>query len=150
MNWAAIGWFGLLLLCLAVEANTVAIVSAWFAVGALAALLTSLVGGPVWLQFTLFFVVSIVSLLSLRPLVRKHFTPKLEKTNVDAIVGTTGTVLSPIDNVLAQGQVKLGGMEWSARSTSGDPIEAGTIVKVDRIQGVKVFVTPVHIPEEVK
>jgi len=40
--------------------------------------------------------------------------------------------------------VKLGGMEWSARSTSGDPIPAGIEVRVDRVEGVKVFVTPVE------
>ena len=49
-----------------------------------------------------------------------------------------------IDNVEARGQVKLGGMEWTARSTSGDPISVGTEVRVDRVEGVKVYVTPVE------
>ena len=40
-------------------------------------------------------------------------------------------------------QVKLGGMEWTARSTSAEPIKAGTLVKVDRIEGVKAFVSAV-------
>ena len=150
MNWAAIVWFGAMLLFLVIEANTVTIVSAWFAGGALAALVASLLGGPMWLQVLLFFAVSIVLLAALRPLVKKHFIPKLEKTNVDAVVGTTGTVLSPIDNIQATGQVKLGGMEWTARSTSGEPITEGTIVKVDRIEGVKAFVTPVEVTAEVK
>ena len=48
-----------------------------------------------------------------------------------------------IENITAVGQVKLNGMEWTARSTSGEPIPAGTIVKVDRIEGVKAFVSPV-------
>ena len=103
-----------------------------------------------WLQVLLFFAVSIVLLAALRPLVKKHFTPKLEKTNVDAVVGTTGTVISPIDNIQATGRVKLGGMEWTARSTSGEPIGEGTIVKVDRIEGVKAFVTPAEVTAEVK
>ena len=150
MNWAAIVWFGAMLLFLFIEANTVTIVSAWFAGGALAALVASLLGGPMWLQVLLFFAVSIVLLAALRPLVKKHFIPKLEKTNVDAVVGTTGTVLSPIDNIQATGRVKLGGMEWTARSTSGEPITEGTIVKVDRIEGVKAFVTPVEVTAEVK
>lgn len=150
MNWAAIVWFCAMLLFLLIEANTVTIVSAWFAGGALAALITSLLGGPMWLQVLLFFAVSIVLLAALRPLVKKHFIPKLEKTNVDAVVGTTGTVLSPIDNIQATGRVKLGGMEWTARSTTGEPISEGTIVKVDRIEGVKAFVTPVEVTAEVK
>ena len=40
-------------------------------------------------------------------------------------------------------------MEWTARSTSGDPISTGTLVKVDRIEGVKVFVTPVRVTAEI-
>ena len=150
MDWDAIIWFGAMLLFLLIEANTVTIVSAWFAGGALAALIASFFGGPMWLQVLLFFAVSIILLAALRPVVKKHFIPKLEKTNVDAVVGTTGCVLSSIDNIQATGRVKIGGMEWTARSTTGEPIAEGTIVTVDRIEGVKAFVTPVQTPAEVK
>lgn len=150
MNWAAIVWFGAMILFLIVEANTVTIVSAWFAGGALAALVAALLGGAVWLQVLLFFAVSILLLASLRPVVKKFFAPKLEKTNVDAVVGTTGPVISPIDNIRATGRVKLGGMEWTARSANGDPIAEGTIVRVERIEGVKVYVTAAEVPAEAK
>ena len=63
---------------------------------------------------------------------------------MDSVVGSVGRVTADIDNVEAQGQVKLGGMEWTARSTSGDPISVGTEVRVDRVEGVKVYVTPVE------
>ena len=118
-------------------------VSTWFALGSLAAMITSLVGGELWLQVVLFFAVSTVFLLSLRPLAQKYFTPKIVKTNVDSVVGTQGKVLENIDNVSATGRVKLGGMEWSARSTSGENITEDTLVTVDKVEGVKVFVTPV-------
>ena len=65
---------------------------------------------------------------------------------MEALVGTRGYVTSDIDNLTAVGQVKLGAMEWTARSTSGDPIPTGTKVKVDRIEGVKVFVSPAEVP----
>ena len=143
MNWAACIWLILMVALLAVEASTVTLVSLWFAAGALAALLVSFFG-PIWLQIAVFLAVSVVLLLALRPLVRKYITPKVTKTNIDSVVGSVGLVTVPVDNVTASGQVKLGGMEWSARSTTGDPIEAGTKVKVDRIEGVKVFVTPVR------
>lgn len=149
MNWAAIIWLVLLVLFLLTEAATVTMVSLWFAVSALAALIVSLLGGPVWLQTLLFLVVSAVLLALLRPLVRKYVTPKVTATNVDSVVGSTGLVTASIDNVTAAGQVKLGAMEWTARSTSGVPIPEGTLVKVDRIEGVKVFVTPVEIPAKV-
>jgi membrane protein implicated in regulation of membrane protease activity len=130
---------------LMVEGATVSLVSSWFAVGSLVALIASLLSAPVWLQVTLFLLVSCAALAMLRPLVRKYITPKVVKTNVDAIVGKQGPVTAPIDNVAATGQIKLGAMEWSARSTSGEPIAVGTLVKVDRIEGVKVFVSPVEV-----
>ena len=140
----AIIWLVLMVVFLVVEATTVAMVSLWFAAGALVALLVSLLHLKIWIQVVLFLLVSGVLLACLRPMVRRHFTPKLTRTNVDAIVGTRGVVTAEIDNVCAAGQVKLGGMEWSARSSDGRIIPAGTMVQVDRIEGVKAYVTPVE------
>ena len=149
MNFASIVWLVLLVGFLAVEAATVSMVSLWFAVSALVALVVALLGGPAWLQSTLFLVISAALLALLRPLIKRYFSPGLTATNVDSIIGTTGRVTADIDNVSAVGQVKLGAMEWTARSTSGKPIPAGTLIRADRIEGVKVFVTPVEIPEKV-
>lgn len=134
-------WFGALVLFLLIESQTVSVVSLWFAAGALAGMITALCSGPIWLQAVLFFAVSIALLACLRPVVRKYFTPRLAKTNVDSVVGTTGPVMEDIDNLQSTGRVKLGGMEWSARSTTGQPIAKDTIVRVDRIEGNKVFVS---------
>ncbi len=142
MNWAAIIWLVLIVVFLIVEASTVTMVSLWFAAGSLAALLISLLNGAEWLQVTAFLAVSAILFSLLRPLVRKYVTPKITQTNVDAIIGSTGLVTAAIDNVAAQGQVKLGAMVWTARSTSGDPIPEGTLIRADRIEGVKVFVSP--------
>ena len=134
-------WFGALLVFLIIESQTAAVVSLWFAAGALAAMIASICGGPLWLQGVLFAGVSAIALACLRPLVRKYYTPKLEKTNVDSVVGMVGPVMEQIDNIQAVGRVKLGGMEWSARSTDGTVIEAQTLVQVDKIEGNKVFVS---------
>ena len=149
MNWAAIVWLVLIVVFLMVEASTVTLVSLWFAAGALAAILVALTGGGLGFQVAVFVIVSAVLLTALRPLVRKHIKPKLTKTNVDAVVGSTGLVTVAIDNVSAVGQVKLGAMYWTARSTAGNRIPEGTLVQVDRIEGVKVFVTPVEVPVNV-
>jgi membrane protein implicated in regulation of membrane protease activity len=141
MYIAALFWLAMMIFLIFVETNTVALVSLWFAVGALTAIVTALLGGPIWLQTLLFFSVSAVLLACLRPLLKKFIKPKIVPTNVDAIVGTTGYVTADIDNLSAKGQVKLGGMEWSARSTSGSNLSSGTLVRVDRIEGVKVFVS---------
>lgn len=138
-------WLAILIAALVVEANTVTLVSLWFAFGALTALIAGLLGAELWLQAVLFLGVSAVLLACLRPLVRKHLTPRITPTNVDSVVGTQGFVTADIDNVSAAGQVKLGAMYWTARSTSGEPIPEGTLVRVDRIEGVKVFVSPAEI-----
>ena len=149
MNFAAIGWFALTVILLIAEAATVTVISLWFAAGALAAMVTALLGAGLWVQAVVFVLVSAAALTALRPLVRKHLTPKLTATNIDSVIGSVGIVTGTIDNLNATGQVKLNGMEWSARSTSGNTLEVGTKVRVDKIEGVKVFVSPAEIPATV-
>ena len=145
----AIIWLGIMVVFLFMEANTVSLVSIWFAAGSLAALIASLFGAPGWLQITLFLVTSAAALACLRPLVRKYIKPRIVPTNTDALLQSQGYVTEDIDNLAAHGQVKLGAMELTARSTNGNPIPQGTLVKVDKIEGVKAFVTPVEMKEKV-
>lgn len=145
MNWAAIIWLVLMVVFLIAEASTVTLISLWFAAGSLAAMIASLLNGPVWLQVALFFAVAGIMLAALRPLVRRFVTPKITRTNVDSVIGSTGHVTVAIDNIAAAGQVKLGAMVWTARSTSGEDIPEGALVRVDKIEGVKVFVSPLKV-----
>ena len=151
MEIAAIVWFVLLLVFLVVEAACpIHLVSIWFAAGALVAMIASWLGAALWLQILLFLVVACALVVMLWPFIKKFLNPKLEKTNVDSIVGSEGYVTADINNLAATGQVKLGAMEWTARSTSGQVIPKGALVKVDRIEGVKVFVTLEEIPAEIQ
>lgn len=149
MKLAAFVWLGLMILFLIAEGATVSLVSLWFAAGAVIAMFAALLGAGVWLQTGLFLVVSGALLLMLRPIVRRYLVPKITATNVDSLVGATGLVTVAIDNVTASGQVKLGAMEWTARSTTGENIPQGILIRVDRIEGVKVYVTPVNVPEKI-
>lgn len=149
MKFAAFVWLGLVILFLIAEGATVSLVSLWFAAGAVIAMFAALLGAGVWLQTGLFLAVSGALLLMLRPIVRRYLVPKITATNVDSLVGATGLVTEAIDNVTASGQVKLGAMEWTARSTTGENIPQGTLIRVDRIEGVKVYVTPVNVPEKI-
>ncbi len=141
MNWEAIFWLAAMVIFIIAEATTVTLVSIWFAVGALGAILIALLGGGLTLQVTVFLALAIVLLIFLRGAVRKHFTPRITRTNVDSVIGATGIVLTPVNNIAALGQVQIGGVEWSARSTDGTHIGAGALVKVDKVEGVKVFVS---------
>ena len=102
--------------------------------------------GAVWLQGVLFVAVSVVALLATKPLVKKYLRPRIQATNADRCVGRTGVVLEDIDNLAATGQVRVCGSVWSARSTDGAPIAAGTTVVVDRIEGVKLMVRTAKAP----
>ena len=152
MNWAAYMWLAFMVGFVIVEAACpFHLVSIWFAVGSLAAMLAAVLGAQLWLQITLFLVVSVGLLAATLPLVKKFVIPRQKKTNVDAVIGTRGYVTEAVDNLSAAGQVKLGGMYWTARSEDGHRIPEGTLVEVTHIEGVKAFVkaVPVEAEEEV-
>ena len=136
-------WTGLLIVFAIGEGVTVGLTSIWFAAGSLAALLCALLGGPLWLQIVLFIVISALCLFAIRPLAHKYFNSKVEPTNADRIIGTEVLVTEDINNIQATGAVRIGGIIWSARSESDTLISAGTLVRVLRIEGVKVYVEPV-------
>ena len=143
-------WAGLAVVFLIVEAACpIHLVSIWFVVGSLVAMIAAMLHWALWLQITLFVLVSGALLAMLWPAVRKYLNPAVEKTNVEAIIGSVGLVTVAIDNLTATGQVKLGAMEWTARSTTGQSIPVGTIVRVDKIEGVKAFVSPAEVPAKV-
>lgn len=150
MNWYATVWMVLMVGFLIAEgACPFHLISIWFAIGALVAGIAALLDGALWLQITLFVVISCGMLAAMLPLVKKYIKPNIVKTNVDSVIGTEGYVTEAIDNLAATGQVKLGGMYWTARSENGKTIEAGKLIKVARIEGVKVFVTAVKEEETV-
>lgn len=144
MDWVPSAvWLVLLLLFSVWEAATVALVSVWFAAGALAALIASAFTADLWLQLAVFLAVSAVTLALVRPLARKRVLPRFVPTNADRVIGRQGVVSEKVDNLAATGVVTVAGMAWTARSEQGEPIPAGTAVTVCRIEGVKLFVTPV-------
>lgn len=137
MEWI---WLAALIVFAVLEAATSALVSLWFIGGAFAAMVTALCGGGIWLQTLLFFAVSAVLLMLLRPVARRYLSPQRSQTNAQGNIGRLAIVTEDIDNLRGQGAVKIGGVEWSARSQEDQPIEAGTVVRVLAIEGAKVCV----------
>lgn len=143
MSWVPSAvWLVLLVLFSVWEAVTVALVSVWFAAGALAALICSAFTADLWCQVAVFLTVSALTLAVIRPLARKHVLPHFVPTNADRVIGRSAVVTQTVDNLAATGTVLVGGMAWTARSENGAPISEGTSVKIIRIEGVKLFVTP--------
>lgn len=125
------------------EGITVALTSIWFALGAIAAMIVALFGGELWLQILVFAIVSLASLLALRPLAKTKLGGSIKTaTNADRIIGQEAVVTEDIDNLAGTGAVTIGGTVWTARSDSNTPISAGSHIIILRIEGVKVFVQP--------
>lgn len=134
-------WLIALAVFLAIEIVTLGLATIWFAAGAIFGLIAALLEAPPLLQFVLFFGVSILLLLTIRPSAVKKFNKSRSKTNLDALKEQTGRVLETIDNFNDTGTVQLDGKEWMARSANDTAvIEKGRKVAVLEIRGVKLIV----------
>ncbi len=133
-------WLGAVILFGIIEALTVGIVSIWFSIGALAALIAAALHAAPWLQITVFLAVSAVALIITRPLIKKKILLRTTPTNTDMLIGEKGTVDEEIDNLAGTGSVKIAGKIWSAKSENGDVIPSGSTVTAVRIEGVKLIV----------
>ena len=139
-------WLVLFIVFLVAELVTAgALVSIWFCVGALVALVAAYFGAAFWVQMTLFFVVSIGLLLGTKPFLKKHLDPKTMATNADRILQNRGIVEEEINNLKGQGAVKIDGKSWTARNIDGEAvIPVNTEVIVVGIEGVKAMVKVVE------
>ena len=142
MNVEILVWVAVIIIAIAVETASAQLVSIWFAGGGLAGLVAHFLHAPFWLQVIVAAVVTLILLLATRPFVRRFLQEKETHTNADRVVGSIAVVNEPIDNVLAKGRVTVLGSDWTARSLDGGAIPAGAQVRVERIEGVKLIVTP--------
>ena len=125
-----LAWIAVIIIAIALEAATAQLVSIWFAGGGLAGLIAHFLHAPFWLQVIAAAVATLILLLATRPLVRRFLRGKETRTNADRVVGRTAVVTEPI------------GSDWTARSLDGGAIPAGAQVRVERIEGVKLIVSP--------
>ena len=137
-------WLAVIVVMAIVEAGTSQLVSFWFVVGGIVALLVSVFVPTIWIQLLVFLVVTGVTLVATRPLVKKMMQFKKEDTNAGRFIGKEGFVIVNIDNEAGTGQVNVGGSIWSAKSVDGSVITKGRSVKVEEIEGVKLKVPAVY------
>lgn len=130
-------WFISFILLLFIELITVNLVTIWFALGALAAMVVSIFVESYIIQIVIFIIVSIVSLIVTKTFVKKFKAFKTTPTNSDMVIGKCGIVTKKIENN-KYGEVKIFGNTWSA--TSNKEIDVNTKVKVLSIEGVKLIV----------
>ena len=124
-------WLAVFVVCIGLEAASMALTSIWFAGGALIACVLSIAGVNLYIQLAVFVVVSFLLLYSTRPLALRYINQKTVRTNVDALVGKKARVTAEIDNDEA----------WTARSADGSRIPRDTMVQIQAVSGVKLIVS---------
>lgn len=134
-------WIALAVVFGVVEAATAQIVTIWFAIGAIGALIANAAGAGVTVQLSVFVAVSILTLIIARPYLKKFTKTEMQRTNADMYIGETAVVLEEIDNTRGTGQIKVKGSVWTARSRNNSVIPAGENVYVEKIEGVKLIVS---------
>ena len=139
MNWIWV-WAAVIAVALIVEIASVQLLSIWFALGGVVALILCLFSVSPAVQITVFIAVSVISLLVFWPIARKINKKVYVKTNADRYIGMKGIVTQSISNLDATGQVKVDNQIWTARSKGSDNIPVGTVVTVEKIEGVKLIV----------
>lgn len=134
-------WVVLMVGFLIVEGVAPGLVSIWFALGALAALISALLGAQVWLQAVWFVVVSVLALIATRPLAKKYVNSRIQATNADMLIGQECIVTETIDQLHGTGAVSVAGKVWTARCAEADRVlDKGSVAVVERIEGVKLIV----------
>ena len=123
-----------------IEAITVSLISVWFAAGALAAIIPAYFGVPLWGQILVFLAVSAVAFAFTKRFFKDIVKVEKNPTNSDSLIGTDGIVTAEINNLEGKGKVYISGLTWSAKSSDGNDIPEGTVVKVEKIEGVTLFV----------
>lgn len=135
-------WVVAVIVFAVLEGLTAQLVSIWFVIGSIGALIASLLGAPWWAQGVVFLVLSLATLVATRPLVHKMSHKVNTSTNADRVIGKTAVVTEAIDNLEEKGQVRVMGSVWTARSQNDDVrISVGQNVVVQKIEGVKLIVS---------
>ncbi|MBR5870707.1 MAG: NfeD family protein [Clostridia bacterium] len=143
-------WIGFFILSVIVEVSTMNLIAIWFMPGTLLAIVLSLLAVPVWMQAAVWFVVTVMVFAATFRLSARLRRPRVQPTNADRVIGQTGVVTVAISDREQSGQVRVMGQIWSARTDgaertdeTADTIPVDTEVRVLRIEGVKLIVTPV-------
>lgn len=137
-------WIGFFVLSVIVEVNTMNLIAIWFMPGTLIAIVLALLSVPVWIQVLVWLLITVTVFAATWRLSARLRHPRHEPTNADRVIGQTAIVTETISDRTQTGQARVMGQIWSARTDETETeIPAGTEVRVLRIEGVKLIVTPI-------
>ncbi len=127
------------------EILTPTFVLACFAIGCLSAGIAAFFQFEVTIQLVVFIVSTLFVFAIIRPLWRYvlHDDSRELHTNTDALIGMTGLVSERIDAHNNSGRVIVRGEDWRGIADNHAIIEKGEEIKVLRVDGTKLIVTPI-------
>ena len=140
MNQALLFWIVACVLFTLLEAFTQQFVSIWFLIGSIGALICSLFGANEEAQGIVFVILSLLTLIAFRPMVKRLVKGEAIPTNADSNVGPLALVTKDFDENSLEGRVLVNDMDWAAKSLDGGCYHKGEKVIVERIEGVKCLV----------
>ena len=129
---------------LILEIFTMGFLVFWLSIGCVLSALISLITDSLIIQTAVFVFSSGLLIFATKPLVKKFAEKDNAKTNVYSLAGKKAIVIEDIDWVSGTGQIKFEGQVWSAQTLEQVNIEKGTEVEIEKIEGVKAFVKPLH------
>lgn len=130
-----------------IEAVTVSLISVWFAIGALAAIIPAYFEVPLWGQILVFLAVSAIAFAFTKRFFKDVVKVKKQPTNSDSLLGTDGIVTAEINNLEGTGKIYISGLTWSAKSKNGEKIPEGAVVTVYKIEGATLIVEVKNLAE---
>ena len=122
------------------EAVTISLISIWFAIGAVAAIIPAYFGVPIWGQILVFLAVSAIAFAFTKRFFKDIVKVKKQPTNSDSLIGTDGIVTAEINYLEGTGKVYISGLTWSAKSLNGEDIPEGAVVTARKIEGATLVV----------
>ena len=130
-------WLITVILLALIEILTINLATIWFVASGIIALGISLITDNYFIQFGTFVILGVILLITTKPILTKLIKQKKEKTNLDRVIGMTGTVTEKILKN-KNGEVKVDGKTWTAYADKA--IKKDSLVKVLEINGVKIKV----------
>ncbi|SFF92382.1 NfeD family protein [Prevotella sp. KH2C16] len=124
-------WTIITMICLILELSSGDFFVTCFAIGALFAVVSTLLGIPFWAQVLVFAVFSVLSIFFVRPSLVRHLHGKAKErpSNADALIGKVGVVIEKIE-LGSSGYIRIDGDEWKAVARGADSIDKGEKVRV--------------------
>ena len=133
-------WAFIIISTVVVELATDNLVTIWFTLGAVVALIALAFGASEWIQIVTFVGSSAIFLVATRPLTKKMMRRSIIRTNADKVIGTIGVVTKAFSEGEI-GEVKVDSNFWRAINLDGKSFTEGEKIMVDAITGTKLVVS---------